>query len=166
MTIKPDLPPADEGFAWMPVYGAVYAGEGLARAPYGIWWHSELRNGGEAMGCLRLMRRLEPDEHPDTVASSSFRHSDGVWSEAAMRVLNRAVESPGAGWHAPVRFVPSHVPDFGQEGLRYLDPSEALCAALLGTPGEERFRVPITLPALGEQVVDAIYKAKTKKGAA
>ncbi len=152
------LPPAPEGFAWMPCLKAsTVAGDALLID--GRWrvarTHTD-HTGAERAACL--MRRLGATEKPWD--GCAFLGGCGTWAPKGEpmgedHILNESVVAPNAGWYAPARFVPGHVPDFGGVGRRYLDctamPSDMEHLREHGLAEDEQWACPINLPPLPEQ---------------
>jgi hypothetical protein len=116
------------------------------------WEHTRARGwAGDVLGAARLMRRLKIDEIVSQKRGDMCWHfAADAWShDGTHRGPNGEYESRKPGfWHAPVRFVPDHVPDFGGKGLRYLDEGEECEDGAVWVDDETRMAVPITLPPL------------------
>lgn len=132
-TKQPSLPPAPDGFAWMPMV------RGLPPPIKGETWYTY----GDT--CICPMRRLGPTEKP----WGECRGLDfGEWYPT-----NEHPKSMSLEWYAPVRSPPGQAPDFGRAGWRYLDEGEEPGLWVwdgVRIDGQRVKVVPFSLPPLPE----------------
>lgn len=164
------LPPAPEGFAWMPCSDfpsrtEVAPGDAVALRMSALepWECCVGPIETTAPDVCRLMRRLGSSERP-WGGCRGFRAETGMWF-----IRNPLSESwPQLTWYAPVRFA-GPVPDFGETGLRYLDVGEKAPLVVQFRDGPdwdswcppedwapkkpEDSAVPITLPPLSAPTI-------------
>lgn len=159
-TKQPNLPPAPAGYAWMPcdLFNADLVHE---RGRWAVAAHL-VPPYAHPSGALRLMRLLGPTEKPWGGCSSfvDCRPDDGwvPFERLPRRMRSKSCEwwarefEDRIDWYAPVRFAGTP-PDFGGEGMRYLDDGEIvpkLGDGLSVAMAEDGECVSIALPPLPE----------------